>query len=460
MATVRFFDDFGFDFAVRCVLSGVRNRMADVGEVLALCDRVVDGDAESWVREWHALADRADAVGDAAAAAGQPASAWPAYLRAANYRFCGSYYLPATTAAADDPTVTTAAWRAHRASFDRAVDLLPSPVERLAIPYDGALLPGYRFLAGPPDQRFDRRPDSPPDRPDQRFDPPGRPTGEVRPTVVIVNGIGTPMSDVFMTGVADALDRGYHAVTFDGPGQGAALVELGLHLRPDWEHVLGPVLDHVAGLDGSDPRAIALMGISHGGWFGARALALAAATPTNLTRPAAFVADPGIVRLLDGVLPQFDDDLVTRFRQHDQPGFDQALAARVAAPDASNDLRVTAGTIGDPFGTSSVCDALSRLEAFDLGALVGDIAVPTLVCDPEEAGGWPGQSAELAAGLASTLGDDVTRVVFTKEEGAGLDCEILAPELRNQRVYDWLARFVGRPADEETDRSDLMGRRT
>jgi len=422
---VTFLQDFGMDFAVRCVLSGVRNRMAEVGEVLALVERVTDGDAESWVQQWHALADRCDAIGDASAAAGQSASAWPAYLRAANYRFCGSYYLPATAAGAADPRVTTAAWRAHRASFDRAVDHLPVTVERLTIPYDAAALPGYRFLAVAPQ---------------------GGPV-EVRPTVVVVNGIGTPMSDVFMTGVADALDRGYHAVCFDGPGQGAALIEQGLHLRPDWEHVLGPVLDHVAGLAGSDPDAIALMGISHGGWFAARALAMAAATPTNLTRPAAFVADPGIVRLIDGVLPQFDDDLVAQFHERDQQGFDAALEAQVAASDASNDLLVTARTLGEPFGTTSVYDALRRLEAFDLGALLADISAPTLVCDPESAGGWPGQSAEFAAALTPTLGDQVTRMGFTAAEGAGLDCEILAPELRNQRVFDWLAGFLPPPAD-------------
>jgi hypothetical protein len=251
-----------------------------------------------------------------------------------------------------------------------------------------------------------------------------------------------------MTGLADALDRGYDAVCFDGPGQGAALVEQGLHLRPDWEHVLGPVLDHVAGLPGSDPDRIALMGISHGGWFAARALAVASATPTDVIRPAAFVADPGVIRLLDGVLPQFDDDLVALFHQRDQQGFDEAVAARVAAPGASNDLLVAARTIGEPFGTTSVYDALCRLEAFDLGARLADLAVPTLVCDPESAGGWPGQSAELAAALAPTLGDRVVRVAFTAAEGAGLDCEILAPELRNQRVYDWLAGFLAPPADE------------
>ncbi len=191
------------------------------------------------------------------------------------------------------------------------------------------------------------------------------------------------------------------------------------------------------------------MGISQGGWFAARALAMASATPTSVTRPAAFVADPGVVRLLDGVLPQFDDDLVARFHQHDQQGFDDALAAQVAAPGATNDLLVTARTIGDPFGTTSAYDALRRLEELDLGDLVGEVSVPTLVCDPESAGGWPGQSAELAAALAPTLGDRVTRVAFTAAEGAGLDCEILAPELRNQRVFDWLAGFLPPSADED-----------
>ena len=174
-----------------------------------------------------------------------------------------------------------------------------------------------------------------------------------------------------MTGVADALDRGYHAVAFDGPGQGAALIELGLHLRPDWEHVIGPgARSRGRARPAPIPAAIAVMGISHGGWLVARALALAAATPTEPTRPAAFVADPGIVRLIDGVLPQFDDDLVERFHQRDQQGFDDALAAQVAAPGAANDLRVTARTIGDPFGTTSAYDALLRLEAFDLGPLL------------------------------------------------------------------------------------------
>jgi len=46
-------------------------------------------------------------------------------------------------------------------------------------------------------------------------------------------------------GIADALDRGWNAVTFDGPGQNAALVRQQLTFRPDWGKVITPVVDHL-----------------------------------------------------------------------------------------------------------------------------------------------------------------------------------------------------------------------
>ena len=43
----------------------------------------------------------------------------------------------------------------------------------------------------------------------------------------------------FFSGAA-ALARGYNVLAFDGPGQGGALVQRGLTLRPDWEAVVEP----------------------------------------------------------------------------------------------------------------------------------------------------------------------------------------------------------------------------
>lgn len=54
---------------------------------------------------------------------------------------------------------------------------------------------------------------------------------------------GTVEELYFMTGAA-ALPRGYNVLAFNGPGQGAALIEQGLAVRPDWENVVTPVVDY------------------------------------------------------------------------------------------------------------------------------------------------------------------------------------------------------------------------
>ena len=37
-----------------------------------------------------------------------------------------------------------------------------------------------------------------------------------------------------------ACERGYNALTFDGPGQQSMLFDQGIPFRPDWEHVITP----------------------------------------------------------------------------------------------------------------------------------------------------------------------------------------------------------------------------
>jgi hypothetical protein len=67
------------------------------------------------------------------------------------------------------------------------------------------------------------------------------------------------------------------------------------------------------------------------------------------------------------------------------------------------------------------------------------VRCPALVLDPEQAEAWPGQSREVAA----ALGGPTRLELFSAEDGAGLDCEILAPQVRNQRVFDWLEATLG-----------------
>ena len=120
---MRFFDDPDMDFATRCVLSGVRHGMAEVGETLTTIADVVDGDAASWLDAFVALGRRLRGEADRAAARGHTFSAWNAALRSANYLYAGLWWAPATPAAPDEPAL----WEEHMGSWDLAVTHWPSP---------------------------------------------------------------------------------------------------------------------------------------------------------------------------------------------------------------------------------------------------------------------------------------------------------------------------------------------
>ncbi|MEJ8855115.1 hypothetical protein WKW79_11080 [Variovorax robiniae] len=70
---------------------------------------------------------------------------------------------------------------------------------------------------------------------------------ERRPLLILNNGYDGTLTDMYFASAVVATRRGYHCPVFDGPGQGGALYEQGLRLRPDWETVLRAVVDH-AGL--------------------------------------------------------------------------------------------------------------------------------------------------------------------------------------------------------------------
>jgi len=69
-----------------------------------------------------------------------------------------------------------------------------------------------------------------------------------------------------MTGVDDACARGWHAVAFDGPGQGVRRVVEGQGPVPDWGPVVTAVVDaalvHLG--PAADPDRVALLGVADG----------------------------------------------------------------------------------------------------------------------------------------------------------------------------------------------------
>jgi len=115
------------------------------------------------------------------------------------------------------------------------------PADRLAIPYHDSqvngFLPAYHFS---------------PDQP--------------RGTIVVHGGFDSYIEEFFPV-LLSVRDMGYQVVCFDGPGQGGALQDYGLHLTHEWHKPVRAVLDHFA-LDN-----VTLLGISMGGCLALRAAA-------------------------------------------------------------------------------------------------------------------------------------------------------------------------------------------
>jgi hypothetical protein len=229
---------------------------ADFGECLTTVQRVGDGDAEAWFREWTATAERLIAVGDASAAGGHPVSAREAYLRATTYLQVAGLSLFGWPI--DPRLVSTSAHEA--AVFQKAAALLDPPLRALEIPFEGTTLPAYLVTA----------------------DGSGRP----RPTMLHTNGFDSDVHEMYFAHAAPAIRRGYNCLLFDGPGQGRPLLRDGLPLRPDWEHVVRPVVDFALTLPEVDPARLVLSGWSFGGFLAPRAAAFE-------PRLAALIADPG-----------------------------------------------------------------------------------------------------------------------------------------------------------------------
>lgn len=393
-----FFQEEGFEFAALQVLGSTAYRMAEAGEALATIERIKDGDADSWFDEWMTTARKVHAVASDAEKSGHLVTARDAYLRAANYAGAAFFFVLATK----DPGRELSTWRWHRASFDRAMRLWPTPVEKVDVPYEATHLHGYFWSAGT----------------------------ERRPVVILVNGSDGPVSDMLSAGALDAVARGYHAITVDGPGQGQALYEQGLYFRKDWEAVVTPIVDFLLRRSDVDPERIVLAGLSQGGYWVPRA---AAYEP----RIAAAVADPGVVRVGDSWTSHLPPQMKQLLDAGQATQFDQIMGEITAQ---TPQVRLTIAKRLEPYGTTSMAAALAELKSWDLTEDAPKITCPLLITSPEDEQFWPGQSQELYD-LVTAPGKELTS--FTAAQGANWHCEPMAPQVRAARIFDWLDATLG-----------------
>jgi hypothetical protein len=398
-----FFKNDDFNFLTEIALGSVYWQAADVGEVLTTVDRIHDGKARSWVDEWTATAGRLTQLAAANAAAGRARSAAGQYLRGSLYYSLATYSADGT----DDPALFASLWEKHRDAWDRFVDLADfggAVAERIEIPYEGTTLPGYFFRSGP--------------------------AGTPRRTLIFNNGSDGSVVAALTDGIADALERGWNAMTFDGPGQNAALVRQGLAFRPDWEKVITPVVDFLSARADVDGEKLALLGVSQGGYWVPRALAFE-------HRIAAAVADPGVVDVSTTILGHLPHVMIKLLEDGEREKFDRDIDWTLKISPSTRSLLALRMR---PYGVSAAYDFFSFARDYALtDEVIAQISTPVLVTDPDNEQFWPGQSRELFDKLP---GETKAIIAFTQEEGADSHCEPVASGLRGERIFDWLNEQV------------------
>lgn len=371
----RLFADPTYHFQALRVLNDVAAGGADVTEALETIGEIHGGDAGGWYDAWAATAkrnfDRAEGTRD-------HVSKGLAYLRAHTYWRTAEFLLK------PEDVRRQSAWSSQVDAFDRGLNALGVAHKRLSVPYEKGALRAIFY--------------------------PGPAGWEKRPLIVFVGGEDSTLEELYFVLVPAAYRRGYGVLTYEGPGQGAALREHGLFFTPEWEKPNAAVFD--AYLDAhSKPPSIVLVGMSMGGYFAPRA--------------AAF--EPRI----DGVV-SFDVC-------YDFAEIARHFAMLARDPETSGRVAGLIDSVRWTFGVQSLDEVLERSSAYRLEDVAGRISGDVLVLVGVEDEFIP--FAQAAAYVEALTGArSVEKVIYDRASGGAEHCQEGASTLWHETFFDWLLR--------------------
>lgn len=245
MALYEFFPNYIWNLSVAiAVASG-----AELGEIVDMCEPIkraadegADAGTPQFMMQWAQKAETLSELADEDLERGRKFSASEKLRRAALY-----YTTAERMQGAGQPGKAKTFAKAQDA-FKKYVEYGGENIERVEIPYKGAVIPGLFTRAEGVE-------------------------GEA-PCVLYCNGLDSSKELLFWSWLPTALaKRGISTLCIDQPGTGETVRLHGLPATPFSEEWASPCFDYLAARDDVDAERIGVTGISLGGHFAARAAA-------------------------------------------------------------------------------------------------------------------------------------------------------------------------------------------
>ncbi|KAK2608486.1 hypothetical protein QQS21_002948 [Conoideocrella luteorostrata] len=378
--------DSNFHYEILRALASSSYDGADINECLVAANSIIPGDFESFASSFLKIANSVYKRALSIAKHKFPVSARTAFFSAATYF-------------RTDPRIMDF-WTNQTQAFDQGLALLYPPGQRFNIKTSEFEIPCIWITPG------------------EEVKP--------RPTIILGNGYDGSQEEMLHVAGLAALERGYNVLTYEGPGQPSVRRYQNKGFIPEWENVVTPIMDHVLSMTHAvDPKAVALYGLSFGGYLAPRVAAFD-------HRFAAIMAVDGVWDFGSIIRHIVGPEAMKIHDSGDKAKFDQTIKEFVQ-PGVPTGVRWGLEQGMWSFNTNSPFDYVTMVQNFTLAEVAHKIKTPVFVGDSENDIFFKGQPQLMADGI----GKHAHLHLFKDKDAIGEHSGLGALKQQNQVIFDW-----------------------